>query len=217
MDGVIVNTARYHLRAWQEAFTKRGAKFTARDFQHNFGQRNDNIIRSVLGNGVSVEQIKAIAEDKESFFRKGVARNIRAFPGAVELVSSLNRHGFKQAIASSAPLENIHLLLRSLNLLPCFQAVVSGSDVTKGKPDPQVFWTAARKLNIEPKNCLVIEDAVAGVKAARAAGMKCLAVTNTHPRVNLDKANLIVDSLAEVDMSTIERLLCGPEIKLEGD
>ncbi len=206
MDGVIVNTARYHLEAWQEAFARRGVKFTAGDFQHSFGQRNDNIIRSVLGNNVPIEQMKDIAEYKESSFRKRIKRDIRPFPGTIELMNSLHQQGFKQAIASSAPPENVQFLLRSLDLLPCFQVIISGRDVARGKPDPQIFLTAARKLKVESRNCLVIEDAVAGVQAAKAAGMQCIAVTNTHPRGSLVKADLTVNSLAEIDSSTIERL-----------
>ncbi|MFC1962817.1 beta-phosphoglucomutase family hydrolase [Chloroflexota bacterium] len=207
MDGVIVNTTRYHLKAWQEAFAQEDAKFTAGDFRHSFGQRNDNIIRSVLGSDVPIERLKSIAEYKESSFRKRIERNIRPFPGTIELINSLHDRGFKQAIASSAPPENIRLLLLSLDLLHRFQVIVSGKDVKRGKPDPQIFLTAARKLKVENMNCLVIEDAVAGVQAAKAAGMRCIAVTNTHPTDNLVEADLTVKSLAEVDSSTIERLL----------
>lgn len=207
MDGVIVDTASYHLESWQEAFATRGIKFTAAQFRGTFGQRNDNIIRSVLGKDVPAEELKAIARHKETIFLQKIDGNVQAFPGAPELIEALNQHGFHQAVASSAPMENIRLMLGSLGLLACFQATVCGRDVTRGKPDPQVFLTAAERLNIQPRRCVVIEDAVAGVQAARAAGMKSLAVTTSHPRSSLAAADLVVDSLTEVSAETIEKLL----------
>ncbi|MBM2832118.1 MAG: tRNA threonylcarbamoyl adenosine modification protein YeaZ [Dehalococcoidia bacterium] len=210
MDGVIVDTARYHFKSWQEAFSSRGVTFTAANFQHGFGQRNDNIIRSVMGQDVPLEEMEAIARDKESSFRRRIDGNIQPFSGAAELIRSLHQRGFRQAITSSAPMENIRSLLEPLDLLKYFQAVVSGRDVARGKPDPQVFLAAAQKLQVKPENCLVIEDAVAGVQAARAAGMKSIAVTNSHPRDSLAEADLVVDSLSEVDTGAIERILCHP-------
>ena len=104
-------------------------------------------------------------------------------------------------------MENIHLLTKSLGITDCFQAIISDEDVTKGKPDPQVFKLAAQKLAVEPENCIVIEDAVAGVTAAKKAGIRCLSVTNTHPAVSLAAADLIVDTLEEVSVPDLEELI----------
>lgn len=111
------------------------------------------------------------------------------------------------ALASSAPMENIELLTRSLGIDSCFQAIISDEDVTKGKPDPQGFKLAARKLAVESENCIVIEDAIAGVTAAKRAGMHCLAVTNTHPGTSLTAADLIVDTLEKVSVNDLEGLI----------
>jgi len=207
MDGVIVDTAPYHLTAWQEAFGKRGVEFTEADFRHSFGQRNDAIIKSTLGEDTSQELIEAISQEKETCFRQRIQQHIQPLPGVLELMKSLKGHGFKMALASSAPIENIHLLTKSLGINDCFQAIISDRDVTKGKPDPQVFKLAARKLGVAPEDCVVIEDAVAGVTAARKAGMRCLAVTNTHPADSLAAADLIVDTLEEVSVPDLEGLI----------
>ena len=198
MDGVIADTARYHLQAWQQTFRKRGVNFTEDDFKHHFGQRNDTIIRDAIGQMVSPAEINTIAGEKEADYRRRVAQNLKPLPGVIALINSLTVNGVKMAIASSAPPENIQLVTRGLGIDNCFQAIVWGREVTEGKPSPQAFLLAASKLGIEPRNCLVIEDAIAGVTAAKQAGMKCLAVTNTHPRTSLKEADLIVDTLEKV-------------------
>ncbi len=207
MDGVIVDTAPYHFRAWQQVFQKGGVSFTEADFRRNFGQRNDTIIRNVLGKEISQEEIDVIAGEKESDFRQRVRQNIKSLPGAIELMKSLKKHGFSLALASSAPVENIQLILRGLDVNDCFQAIVSGREVKEGKPSPQGFLLAAKKLGVAPDNCIVIEDAVAGVAAAKRAGMRCLAITNTHPRTRLMEADLIVDTLEAVSLNILEGLL----------
>jgi len=207
MDGVIADTAPYHLKAWQQVFQKRGANFTEEDFRRNFGQRNDTIIRNALGKEVSQDEINVIAKEKEESFRRRVRQNLKPLPGAINLIKSIAEHGFKVALASSAPIENIQLLITGLGINGYFQAIISGRDVTEGKPNPQVFLLAAQKLEVEPKNCIVIEDAVAGVSAAKKAGMHCLAITNTHPRTSLTEADLIIDTLEEVSVNDLEGLL----------
>jgi beta-phosphoglucomutase family hydrolase len=207
MDGIIADTAPYHLKAWQGVFQKRRVEFTEEDFRHHFGQRNDTIIRATLGEGISPNEIDVIASEKEENYRQRVRQNVRPLPGAVKLIKSLKEHGFSIALASSAPVENIQLVMRELGIEGSFQAIVSGREVKEGKPSPQGFWLAARKLGVEPENCIVIEDAVAGVNAAKRAGMHCLAVTNTHPRSSLKEADLIVDTLEEVSLNGLESLL----------
>jgi len=206
MDGVIADTGIYHCQAWQDVFGKRGVVFTEDDFMHHFGQRNDTIIRSAMGNEISQEDLDVIADEKESNYRERVSRNIKPLPGAVELIESLGRNGIKTAIASSAPMENIMLILKGLGIQDLFQAIVYGREVTEGKPSPKVFLLAAQKLAAEPETCLVIEDAIAGVAAAKSGGMKCLAVTNSHPRDSLKQADLIVDSLESVSIEMLSGL-----------
>ena len=207
MDGVIADTASYHFKAWHEVFQRRGVKFTRDDFRRNFGQRNDTIIRNTLGEQISQSEIDIIAREKEKTFRKVAGQNIKPLPGAVKLVKSLRERRFKTALASSAPIENIRLVTRGLGIDNCFHSIVTGRDVAEGKPSPQGFLLAAQKLGVEPKDCVVIEDAIAGVAACKRAGMQCMAVTNTHPRESLAEADLIVDTLEEVTVDDLEGLL----------
>jgi len=210
MDGVLADTAPHHLRAWQETFARRGIKFTEADFKRGFGIRNDAIIRNVLGEAIAEEKIEAIAREKEATFRRIIGKDVKPLPGALELLQALYDRGVRMAIASSATIENIRLIIGSLGIAKYFKAVITGHDVTEGKPSPQLFLLAAKRLGAEPKNCIVFEDAVAGVKAAKRAGMYCVAVANTHPREKLKEADLIVDSLEMVTVKELKGLVHSP-------
>lgn len=206
MDGVIADTAEQHFESWRFAFDKQGIEFTREDFLHIFGQRNDTIIRKYMGEDISREIIDRVAGDKETFFRESVKKDLRPLPGVIDLLKTLAENGIGSAVASSAPRENIQVILRRLDITGYFQAVVYGSEVSEGKPNPQVFLLAAQKLGVEPQRCVVIEDAVAGVTAAKRAGMHCIAVTNTHPAERLQDADLVVSSLEEVSLQDLMRL-----------
>jgi len=206
LDGVIADTGIYHCRAWQEIFSQMGIEFTEEHFMKHFGQRNDTIIRDTVKETISQQALDAIADKKEVAYRRLVADNIKALPGAIELLSSLHERGIKSAIASSAPPDNVRIILVGLGIEKYFGAVACGREVTEGKPSPQIFLLAAEKLKVEPTGCVVIEDAVAGVAGAKRAGMKCVAVANSHPGDKLKEADLIVASLESVSVDDLSRL-----------
>ena len=210
MDGVIADTASYHFQAWQTVFPRRGATFTIADFRHHFGQRDDTIIRDTIS-GLTDEEVYAIADEKEAAFRREAAPKVKALPGAVALIKLLYKRRVKMAIASSAPIENIELITARLEIGSYFQVIVWGREVAEGKPSPLVFLLAAQKLLVAPEDCVVIEDAVAGVAAARRAEMKCLAVTNNHSWESLRQADLIVDSLETVSVADLSALFVTSE------
>jgi beta-phosphoglucomutase family hydrolase len=205
LDGVIADTAAYHYLAWRDVFKERGVAYTKEEFMPYFGRRHDSIIKSVLGD-LPPEEIDAINEEKQRNYRRLVAQNIRAMPGVIALVKSLHENGIKSAIASSAVPENIELILQGLGIADCFQAIVHGMEVKEGKPSPQIFLLAAKRLKVPPGNCVVIEDAIAGVAAARRAGMKCIAVTNSHAKEALKDADLVIDSLEKIGVNDSEKL-----------
>jgi beta-phosphoglucomutase family hydrolase len=209
LDGVIADTAEYHYLAWRDVFRERGVEYSKDDFMPYFGRRHDTIIRATLGDGLPKKELEAITEKKQKNYRRRVADNIIPMPGAVALIKSLHEHGIKQAIASSAVPENIEIIIRGLGIADCFQAIIHGMEVKEGKPSPQIFLQAAKKLKTEPGNCAVIEDAIAGVAAAKQAGMKCVAVTNSHPKSSLKNADLIVESLEKVCIDELQKLFAG--------
>jgi len=144
-----------------------------------------------------------ISERKEAAFRRAIHGKAQPMPGVVAWLDRLQRLGCRQAIASSAPPENIDALVDELGIRPFFSAVVSAYRLP-GKPDPAVFLEAARLVEVPPAGCIVIEDGIPGVEAARRAGMKCIAVTSTNPRQSLSSANRIVDSLEELTIQDFD-------------
>jgi beta-phosphoglucomutase len=153
-----------------------------------------------------------MAETKEVYFRYSAAA-LKPMPGAVELVNTLRRAAWKQGIGSSAPLKNIQVVLQAIGLEDHLDAIASGDDVTIGKPDPQVFAVALRRLGVEPARGVVVEDAIAGVQAAKSAGAACIGVTNSHGADALKEAgaDLLVHSLTQVTVATFENLIKGRE------
>ncbi|MGI2335853.1 MAG: tRNA (adenosine(37)-N6)-threonylcarbamoyltransferase complex dimerization subunit type 1 TsaB [Dehalogenimonas sp.] len=207
MDGVIIDSAELHFESWRDALEQHGFSMNRRQFDDTFGRRNDDIIACVTGRALPVDEVRCISDDKESSYRRMVTGRARSFPGVAELIRSLKESGFKQAVASSAPPENIALVMQELTLDTYFEAVVDATQVTRGKPDPEVFVKAASKMGLAPSDCLVIEDAVAGVEAARRAGIAVIAVSNTHSASTLDWADMVVASLETVDVATVLDLI----------
>ncbi len=211
VDGTLVDTAELHFRAWQEVCRELGRDFTRDDFAATFGQRNPEIIRILFGDRFSPKEIAALGDRKEIRYRNAASKGVDLLPGARKLIEDLHRAGFAQAIGSSAPRANLDLILRLTGIARYFAAEVSGEDTQRGKPDPQVFLLAAERLSVPAARCVVFEDAVAGVQAARAGGMKCVAVrcVGHHSESSLRQAgaDVVVDTLDQVSAASIADLL----------
>jgi len=207
MDGVIADTGNAHMRSWQEVFREKAITVSGEDFQHVFGMKSDLILKYFFGREATPEEYDDITTRKEIIFRRNYRDHVKPFPGAIRLIKSIPATGIKQALVSSTPKENVDMILGALGLVNYFSVILAGGDVTDGKPSPQGYLLAAQKFGVLPANCLVIEDAVVGVASAKAGKMKCLAVTNTNPAGELKDADMVVESLENVDIKMIEKLL----------
>jgi beta-phosphoglucomutase len=204
LDGTLVDSGDYHWLSWRDTFADERIPLTYEQFLASFGQRNDTILRAWLGDDTPGERIERIADAKEAAYRRLAAEGgLTALPGAAEWVRRLHADGWRQAIASSAPRLNVDVMLRALDLDRWFDAIVSAEDVTVGKPDPQVFLTAAARLGVPSSRCVVVEDAAAGVEAARRAGMRCIGV-NAGARLSAD---VYVTSLEQLPSDAFDRLV----------
>jgi beta-phosphoglucomutase len=207
MDGTLVDTADLHFQAWEAACREHGRAFTRADFAATFGQRNPEIIRKLFGERFDDGEIAALGNRKEVLYRAAAERGVELLPGVHNLLEDLHRAGFVQAIGSSAPRANLELILRLTGIERFFGAAIGSEETQRGKPDPQVFQVAAQRLGVPPSRCVVLEDAVAGVQAARAGGMKCIAVrfVGHHPETSLRQAgaDLVVETLEQVSARTI--------------
>jgi beta-phosphoglucomutase len=173
-------------------------------FLSSFGQRNDSILPQWLGAGATPARMERIANAKEELYRRRVRRHgILPLPGVANWLHRLHEEGWLQAIASAAPRSNIDAILDALSATHIFQAIVSAEDVHRGKPDPEVYLTAAARLGVAPERCIVVEDAVAGVEGARRAGMKSIGVSRDGKHL---PADIVVPSLDLLGPDAFEKL-----------
>jgi beta-phosphoglucomutase len=206
MDGVLVNNGAFHYQSWQETFSRYGFSFDEQVFRATFGMNNTGVLTTVLGYQPEPEFLAEVADYKEAQFREVIKGRIHPIPGVVAWLERFTAWGCRHAVASSGPMANIQAQVKELGLGSYFDALVSAANMP-GKPDPAVFLEAARRVDTLPADCIVIEDAIAGVQAARNAGMKCIAVLTTNPPSALAKANVIVPDLTYLAEGTARLLL----------
>jgi HAD superfamily hydrolase (TIGR01509 family) len=156
---------------------------------------NRLILQTIFGRKLEEDFIQKVSDRKEEIFRRDIKGKVQTLPGVIDWLRRFEKMGFKQAVASSAPQANIDALLDELGIRGFFLAEAAGATL-KGKPDPAVFLLAAQLLDVDPARCLVIEDSIAGVEAAKRAGCRCLAVLTTNPAEALTLADLIVQDLS---------------------
>ncbi len=207
LDGVLIDTATFHKQAWYDLAQKQGFEISDEIFYSTFGMQNYQIMPILAGRDLPPDEIERLSEWKEKHYRELVAGKMMLLAGAKNLIDDLKDKGFLLAIGTSTPRVNVSLVLEQIPTLNCFDAFVTGEDVSKGKPHPDTFLKAAEKLSLAANRCVVLEDAVQGVRAGKAAGMAVVAVTTTRSREDLKQADLIVDSLAELRAEDFDGLL----------
>ncbi|MFW9973068.1 MAG: HAD family hydrolase [Candidatus Odinarchaeota archaeon] len=206
MDGVLADTVPIHFKSWVKMAAEIGINFTREMFEDTFGQQSNTIIRKLVGPEIEEYLIEKWANLKEKYYREMVRGKLIPVPGVLKIIKRLKSKGFKLAVGSSGPPENVELILSELKIKTYFDVIITAVDVKKGKPEPDVFLIVAKKLNINPKNCLVIEDAPVGIQAAKRAGMISIALTTTHKKEELLDAQLIIKNLTEIKVVDIINL-----------
>ncbi len=206
MDGVLIDSYEAHFEAWRRMLRNHGLDITEEQFAATFGQTNADIFTGLFPS-LEKERYPALGEEKEAVFRQVIARRFPEKAGASDLVRALHAAGARLAIGSSGPPENVRAVLTRLPAGRLFEATTDGSEIRHGKPHPEVFLKAAAKISLPPERCVVVEDAPVGVEAGKAAGCAVVAVTGTAPRSRLEAADLVVDSLRELDAARIHSLL----------
>lgn len=207
-DGVIVDTEECHEECWQLVAQEEGLPITHEQYLLGFGVKNDRFISEILGWTGDPACIARISKRKELLFQQ-IAHKVRLIEGVQPLLESLHTRGVPCVIASSSILKNIEILLESLQVGHYFDKIVSGQDVRQGKPDPEAFLCAAKKLQLAPGRCVVFEDALFGVEASFRAGCKTIALTTTFPRerfVQLDTpVDKIIDAFSQISVEELDQ------------
>lgn len=210
LDGVVIDSHDAHHQSWSDLAAELGQPFTDSQFKASFGQRNETIIPWLSWADPSrPDEIQRLGDRKEELYRESLRRDgIAPLPGVVRLLDTLLDAGIPAALGTSTPLANVECVLELTGLGSRFKFIAASEHVSHGKPDPEVFLHAAAGLSAEPGACAVIEDAHAGIQAAKAGGMKAIGVTTTHSHASLaaETPDLIVASLEEISLPDLERL-----------
>jgi beta-phosphoglucomutase len=209
MDGVLVDSFDAHREAWKAMADSEGLPFDPAAFTALFGRTSREVIAGLWGEGRYTDrEIAALDDRREAAYRNVIRANFPAMPGALDLIRALRDDGFRLALGSSGPPENAALVLDQLGARALFDAVVTGGDVQRGKPDPEVFLTAADRLGVAPMRCAVIEDAPAGIAAANAGYMLSIGLASTgRTPQSLSAAHWVISSLHELSPPAIRHKL----------
>lgn len=205
IDGVLIDSYQAHFQSWRAMLQRHGLDVTEDQFRKTFGRTNEDIFARDFPS-FRPEDYDALGDEKEAAYREIIRLDFPAMDGASELIAALHAAGATLAVGSSAPPENVDVVMKNLPGAEHIAAATHGKEVSRGKPDPEVFLTSADKIGIAPTQCVVVEDAPAGVAAGKAAGAKVIAITGTAPREELAQAHLIVDSLREITLQKIQSL-----------
>ena len=214
-NGIIVDDEPIHFKLFQRVLGEEGITLTEEAYFARYLGFDDRgaFIAGFHDNNRSLtdQKLSELIDRKALYYQDAIRNHVVIFPGVKTLIYEL-APSVPLAVASGALRHEIATILTTAGLLNYFQAIVSAEDVKQGKPEPEIFWKVLAKLNagaspqIEPANCVVIEDSKEGIRGARAAGMKCLAVTNSHPGDLLGEANAVVKSLEEVTLPFLQQL-----------
>jgi beta-phosphoglucomutase family hydrolase len=203
MDGVIVNNMPYHRKAWAKFFEKYNPHMILEDFLPHMGKSNEDLLTVLFGKKLTEEEIESLGEEKEALYREIYAPDVTPLPGFMDFLRSLKENHVKTAVATAAPKVNLDFLLEHIDLKNDFDVLIDDSEVEKGKPDPEIYLKAARRLDFLPELCLVFEDSLAGIQAALNAGMKVIGVATTNPVEKMQNTNLVIKDFTEISVERI--------------
>lgn len=204
MDGVVVDNYPYHFQAWMEFASKYNFPLDAKVYRDKFnGKTNADLFQMIFGDHLTQEQINGYAQEKESNYQKLYEKEIKPLAGLVEFLDFLKAQNLKIALGTSAPTQNVDFTLDKLSLRHYFDVIIDGPQVTKGKPDPEVYLKCASGLGLDPKECVVFEDSLAGLESGKRAGCDIVAVATSHEAHELENQTSIIIH----DFTQVKKLL----------
>ena len=207
MDGVICHTNPFHSIAFKQFFAIRNLNPTEEEFKsHMYGKNNGYILSHFLQRRIEGEELALLEFEKESLFRAIYKTNVQAIDGYLDFLAELHGGGLSVAVATSAPRANLELILGSLGIKESMKSLLASEDVSKHKPDPEVYLKTAANLNLEPGRCLVFEDSYSGILAGLNAGMKVVGVLTSHTKEELPVCDLYINDYSELDLAQIQQL-----------
>jgi HAD superfamily hydrolase (TIGR01509 family) len=207
MDGVVVDSNPFHRRALVQFCQKHGYRLTEDQMKAKiFGRTNKEWLTDLLGGSITPNKIKEYEDEKESQFRKDYAPHVKPIKGLIRFLGALKRSNIKMALASSAPRLNVDFILRKTKTADCFEIIIDGDSIERGKPHPEIYLKTAKAIGFISKKCIVIEDSLSGVEAAKRAGCKVVGITTTHSPRELASTDLVINDFDEMDLKNLRGL-----------
>jgi len=204
MDGVVVDNIPYHKKAWNKFMTKHGFKYSDKYFDTYInGETNEEILTKLFGKKISKSEIEKYINIKENFYRKTYSPHIKPLPGLLKFLKKLKTENIPIALATAAPQENVDFVLKKTKTKKYFSVVVDSKDVKNGKPHPEIFLKASKKLHTKPDNCIVFEDSILGVKAGKRAKMKVIGVLTSNTKKELHQADNFINDFEGFDLDDL--------------
>jgi beta-phosphoglucomutase len=208
IDGTMIDNNAYHLQAWREYLQNIGRQVTDQEYKANInGRTNHDAVEYIYGRSMSVQEAEKFYLEKERIYRRLYAPDIKPVAGLEYLLQQLQQTGVSMAIATSGIMVNIDFLFQHIPIKEFFSEIVYSKHIQKGKPDPEIYNITAQKLAADAADCIVFEDSIAGIQAAKSAGMKVVAITTTHPADELRQADKIVSDFSELSVDMLDTLL----------
>jgi beta-phosphoglucomutase len=218
MDGVLVDSNPFHIRKWEEFLHERGIPYNVQDLPKQIlGSRNDTALRAFFGPELREGEIKRLSEELEARFRSVFRPHAQPLPGLKALIDECHAEAIPLAVASSAMTKNVDFVVDTLKLRPYFTSIVTGDDVSRPKPDPEIYLKTAEKLKLAPVKCVAFEDSFVGIESAHRAGMKCVGIASTFPAEDLwrqTQADLVVKGFEELSLAKLRQLFVTNESEL---
>ena len=207
MDGVICHTNPFHSIAFQQFFAKRNLNPTEAEYvEHMYGKNNGYILSHFLGRTIEGEELALLEDEKEGLFREIYKSEVDPIAGFMEFFAKLKSEGLLTAVATSAPRANLDLIIGVLGIGGQMQSQLASEDVSKHKPDPEVYLKSAANLDLKPEECLVFEDSFSGASAGINAGMKVVGVLSSHTKEELPTCDLYIEDYKNLDLVQIQQL-----------
>jgi beta-phosphoglucomutase len=207
MDGVIVDNARFHYKAWRKYAARLGKEVSFDEVKSWFGSTNDIILGKLIDGYISSDEIRFHSEEKEKLYRQLFDKEIRALKGLEKFLKEAQQAGLKIGMATSAPPANVDFVLNHTGLRGYFDTITDDSQIANGKPHPEIFLKTAEKLGVKASETIVFEDSFHGVEASRRAGMKVVGVATTHEKSALTMADFQINDFTEINLSQLQEIV----------
>jgi beta-phosphoglucomutase len=207
LDGTLIDNNSYHIEAWKIFYDKIGKPFSKEEYTKNInGRINSDIFNYIFDTILSSEEIDLYSTEKEALYRELYEPHIKPINGLINFLEELEKEKIPKAIATSGLPPNINFMFEHVPIKKYYADVIDASQISKGKPHPEIFLKAAEAVKANPENCVAFEDSVAGIRSAKAAGMKVIGLTTTHIAEDIKEADLIIKDYTEISLAKLREL-----------